>query len=70
MSFVEAADVGDATAPADIDRLVEAVATIADGPPAPVAYQQDEHTGDFWPDSAFSGWTAVDRAVGASCARG
>lgn len=58
------------TAPADIDRLVEAVATIATGSPAPVDYQQDEHTGDFWPDSAISGWTAADRAVGASCARG
>jgi selenocysteine lyase/cysteine desulfurase len=58
------------TAPADIDRLVEAVATIADGSPAPVAYQQDEQTGDFWPDSGFSGWTPADRAVGASCAPG
>jgi hypothetical protein len=50
--------------------LIEAVSAIADGSPAPVSYHQDEHTGDFWPDSALSGWTAEDRGLGASCARG
>jgi selenocysteine lyase/cysteine desulfurase len=58
------------TSTADIDRLIEAVSTIAGGSPAPVTYRQDEHTGDFWPESEFSGWTAEDRALGASCARG
>ena len=58
------------TSTADIDRLIEAVSTIADGSPAPVAYRQDEHTGDFWPESEFRGWTAEDRALGASCGRG
>jgi selenocysteine lyase/cysteine desulfurase len=58
------------TSRADIDRLIEAVSAIADGSPAPVSYHQDEHTGDFWPDSALSGWTAEDRGVGASCASG
>ena len=59
-----------ATSAADIDLLLDAVTTIANGSPAPVSYQQDEHTGDFWPDNATPGWTAADRAVGASCARG
>ena len=59
-----------ATSQADIDLLLDAVTTIANGSPAPVSYQQDEHTGDFWPDNATPGWTAADRAVGASCARG
>jgi selenocysteine lyase/cysteine desulfurase len=58
------------TSPADVDRLIDAVTAIADGSPAPVTYQQDEHTGDFWPESAFSGWTAADRSFGAPCARG
>ena len=58
------------TSSADIDRLIEAVSAIADGSPAPVSYRQDEHTGDFWPESEFSGWTAEDRGLGASCARG
>jgi hypothetical protein len=58
------------TSTADIDRLIEAVSTIADGSPAPVAYRQDERTGDFWPESEFRGWTAEDRALGASCGRG
>jgi len=55
---------------ADIDRLIEAVSVIAGGLPAPVGYHQDEHTGDFWPDSGLSGWTADDRALSALCARG
>ena len=59
-----------ATSQADIDRLLDAVATIANGSPAPVGYQQDEHTGDFWPDNAAPGWATADRTVGASCAAG
>jgi selenocysteine lyase/cysteine desulfurase len=64
------ASAGLSTSSADIDRLIEAVSAVADGSPAPVDYRQDEHTGDFWPESAFSGWTTDDRALGASCARG
>ena len=59
-----------ATTDADIDRLIDAVAAIATGHPAPVTYQQDEHTGDYWPDNTAPGWTAEDRTLGASCARG
>ena len=58
------------TTDADIDRLIDAVTTIATGTPSPVTYQQDEHTGDYWPDNTTPGWTAEDRSLGASCARG
>ena len=59
-----------ATSDADIDRLVDAVAELAGGAPSPVAYRQDRATGDFWPESAVPGWSADDRTIGASCARG
>lgn len=58
------------TSLADVDRLLDAVAEIAGGRPAPVRYVQDPTTGDFWPEGDAPGWTAVDRAMGASCARG
>ncbi len=58
------------TSASDVDRLVDAVAAIAAGAPAPVTYHQDEYTGDFWPESEHPGWTASDRSLGASCARG
>jgi len=64
------ASAGLSTTSADIDRLIEAVRAIADGSSAPATYRQDEHTGDFWPDSTTAGWTAEDRTFGASCARG
>ncbi len=54
----------------DIDRFLRAVASIAAGEPAPVAYQQDPATGDYWPEGEVRGWASADRAVGASCARG
>ncbi len=59
-----------ATSDADVDRLVDAVAELAGGAPPPVAYHQDRATGDFWPESAVPGWSAGDRTIGASCARG
>jgi selenocysteine lyase/cysteine desulfurase len=63
------ASAGLSTSPDDIDRLVAAVADIASGRPAPVAYQLDPTTGDYHlADGApVSG---ADRALGASCARG
>jgi selenocysteine lyase/cysteine desulfurase len=63
------ASAGLSTSLADIDRLLEAVASIATGGPA-IGYQQDPHTGDFWPSGDAPGWSAGDRTVGASCARG
>jgi selenocysteine lyase/cysteine desulfurase len=59
-----------ATTIVDIDRLLVAVADIASGRPAPVDYLQDTHTGDYWPAGDIPGWTASDRVVGATCARG
>jgi selenocysteine lyase/cysteine desulfurase len=64
------ASAGVSTSLADVDRLVEAVADMATGQPAPVAYVQDPRTGDFWPEHDVPGWAAEDRALGASCARG
>jgi selenocysteine lyase/cysteine desulfurase len=61
---------GLSTTDADIDRLIAAVADIAAGGPSAVPYDQDVHTGDFWPRGELPGWTAEDRTLGASCARG
>ncbi len=54
----------------DIDRLLAAVEEIANGKPSRVAYRQDPRTGDYWPEGETPGWTADDRSLGASCARG
>ncbi|MGH9036428.1 MAG: aminotransferase class V-fold PLP-dependent enzyme, partial [Acidimicrobiia bacterium] len=64
------ASAGLSTSTADVDRLVSAVADITSGAPAPIAYVQDPYTGDFWPEGTAPGWTADDRALGASCDRG
>jgi selenocysteine lyase/cysteine desulfurase len=61
---------GLSTSLADVDRFLAAVAEIAEGRPAPVVYVQDPSTGDFWPEGTAPGWTADDRSLGASCARG
>ena len=37
---------------------------------APVQYQQDLGTGDFWPVTDQPGWTAEERNHGAPCSRG
>jgi len=64
------ASAGLSTSMADIERLLAAVADIAGGRPAPVPYLQDPATGDYWPEGTVPGWTADDRSLGASCARG
>lgn len=64
------ASAGLSTTVADIDRFVEAVERIASGEPAPVPYDQDEHTGDFWPHTTEPAWAGAGRRLGASCARG
>jgi len=63
------ASAGLSTSIDDVDRLVAAVADIASGRPAPVAYHQDPATGDFHLDDADE-LLGADRALGASCARG
>jgi selenocysteine lyase/cysteine desulfurase len=64
------ASAGLSTTAADIDTLLEAVAAIASGAPAPVAYDQDPHTGDFCPRTSDQRWADASRRLGASCARG
>ena len=64
------ASAGLSTSLADIERFLAAVADIAGGKPEPVPYVQDPSTGDYWPEGAVRGWTADDRSLGASCARG
>ena len=64
------ASAGLGTELSDVDRLLAAVAEIASGRAAPVAYTQDRVTGDFWPEGEARGWGTAERAVGASCARG
>ena len=64
------ASAGINTTEADVDRLLDAVARIAGGEEPPVDYEQDDVTGDWWPAGDLPGWSAEDRALGASCARG
>jgi selenocysteine lyase/cysteine desulfurase len=64
------ASAGLSTSADDVDALLEAVARIADGSPAPVPYQRDATTGDFWPAGDSAPWSTGERALGASCARG
>lgn len=58
------------TTPGEIDALLAAVRDVAGGGGAPIAYEQDEHTGDWFPAGDIPGWTEDDRRLGASCARG
>ncbi len=64
------ASAGLSVTPAEVDRLLDAVARIADGEPAPVTYEQDQATGDFWPAGASAPWSSGDRSLGAPCSRG
>jgi selenocysteine lyase/cysteine desulfurase len=63
------ASAGLSTSIDDIDRLVAAVADIASGRPAPIAYHQDPGTGDFHLEDGIDR-PGGERAIGASCARG
>jgi selenocysteine lyase/cysteine desulfurase len=64
------ASAGLSTSSEDIDALLDAVAEIAGGKPPPIPYDQDPHTGDFWPDTDDDRWADARRRLGASCARG
>jgi len=64
------ASCGLGTTEADVDLLLEALADLAAGSPAPVPYVQDPSTGDFWPETELPGWSVAERPVGAACARG
>jgi selenocysteine lyase/cysteine desulfurase len=64
------ASAGLSTTSDDIDRFVAAVAAIAAGEHSDVPYDQDDHTGDFWPRTVDPAWSGAARRLGASCARG
>jgi selenocysteine lyase/cysteine desulfurase len=64
------ASAGISTSADDVDRLLDAVAVIAKGEEPPVRYDQDPHTGDFWPHTADDRWADAGRRLGAGCARG
>ena len=64
------ASTGISTTAGDIERFVSAVAAVANGEPAPVPYDQDLHTGDYWPRGDDTPWADAARRLGASCARG
>jgi selenocysteine lyase/cysteine desulfurase len=58
------------TTGSDVERFLDAVRAITSETTPPVPYEQDEVTGDYWPTGDAPGWTAEDRTLGASCARG
>jgi selenocysteine lyase/cysteine desulfurase len=64
------ASCGLGTSGEDVDALLGAVRSIVGGGPAPVPYEQDDVTGDFWPLGQARGWSEGDRPAGAACARG
>jgi selenocysteine lyase/cysteine desulfurase len=64
------ASAGLGTSGADVDALLAAVAAVSKDEPPPVPYEQDEHSGDWWPVGEVPGWSSEARRVGASCARG
>jgi len=64
------ASAGLGTSGHDIEALLTAVAELASGQPAPVHYQQDSGTGDFFPVTEQVGWKDASAELGAACARG
>jgi selenocysteine lyase/cysteine desulfurase len=64
------ASAGLGTSGEEIDALLAAVADLSGGLPAPVAYEQDAGTGDYFPVTDLPGWRDAARELGASCARG
>jgi selenocysteine lyase/cysteine desulfurase len=64
------ASCGLGTTAGDVDALLEAVAAIAGGTPAPIDYVQDARTGDFRPEVDLAGWPSSSAPAGSGCARG
>ena len=64
------ASAGLGTSGEEIDTLLAAVADLSGGLPAPVAYEQDVGTGDYFPVTDLPGWRDAALELGASCARG
>lgn len=64
------ASAGLGTSGPEIDLLLAAVAELAGGIAAPVDYEQDVGTGDYFPVTDIPGWRNAANELGASCARG
>lgn len=64
------ASAGIGTTETDVDRLLTAVAEIAAGGPAPIAYHQDPRSGDFSPDPAAAPWHTEFRRHPSTCSPG
>ncbi len=64
------ASCGLGTSSEDVDTLLHALQAVIHGGPPPVPYEQDDVTGDFWPEGGARGWSDGDRPAGAACARG
>ncbi len=64
------ASAGLGTSGEDIDALLQAVAELAEGRPAPAPYAQDTATGDYFPTTEVAGWRNAALEAGAACARG
>jgi selenocysteine lyase/cysteine desulfurase len=64
------ASAGLGTSGRDIDTLLAAVAELAGGKPAPVPYEQDPTSGDYFPVTDHPAWRHAAGELGASCARG
>jgi selenocysteine lyase/cysteine desulfurase len=64
------ASAGLGTSGQDIEALLAAVGELAGGKPAPVPYEQDPSTGDYFPVTDHPAWRYAAGELGASCARG
>ncbi len=64
------ASAGLGTSGRDVEALVAAVSVLADGSAAPVPYEQDPATGDFFPVTDQVGWRDAGDEPGTACARG
>jgi selenocysteine lyase/cysteine desulfurase len=64
------ASAGLGTSGRDIELLLAAVSDLAGGSPAPVEYEQDAATGDFFPVTDQVGWRNAAQEPGAACSRG
>jgi len=64
------ASAGISTTEEEVDRFLGALRGIAAGDPPLVPYEQDPHTGDYWPQTSNPAWSSPGRHLGASCARG
>ena len=58
------------TSEGDVDRLLEAVARLAEDNQSPVAYVQDPRSGDFFPTTDSAPWQLEFRSHGSSCSPG